>query len=122
MQHKNVTLVDIIPDEDFYKDLTFFSKPMLDMYLEKYGVVRRGNCAVQEFVKDGVVIKNAEGQTETLPADTAVLAFGIRPNTDMIAELSSVVPATYVIGDAKKVGVIGDSINQAYWLCRELDY
>ena len=122
MQHKNVTLVDIIPDEDFYKDLTFFSKPMLDMYLEKYGVVRRGNCAVQEFVKDGVVIKNAEGQTETLPADTAVLAFGIRPNTDMIAELSSVVPATYVIGDAKKVGVIGDSINQAYWLCRELNY
>ncbi|MGI6218145.1 MAG: FAD-dependent oxidoreductase, partial [Coriobacteriales bacterium] len=119
--HKQVTLVDMIPEEDFYKDLTFFMKPMLDKDLAENNVTLRGNCKIKEFTAKGVVVENEKGKEELIEADTVVLALGVRPNSAKIAELSDVVPATYLVGDCKKSGVVGDSINQAYWLCRDLD-
>ncbi len=121
MQHKDVTLVDMIDEEDFYKDLTFFMKPVLTQKLAENNVKLMGNCAVQEITADGIIVKDASGKEIKIDADTVVTAFGIKPNAEKIAELSSVCPATYTIGDAKKIGVIGDSINEAYWLCRDLD-
>jgi hypothetical protein len=38
-----------------------------------------GNCAVQEFCADGVIVRNASGETEKLACDTAVTAFGVKP-------------------------------------------
>ncbi len=120
MEGKEVTVVDQLPEDEFARDLVFFLKQMLDLYSEQNHVAKRGNCVVQEVVDGGVVVRNQGGETETIPADTVITAFGVRPNACMIEELSSIVPETYVIGDAKEPGVIGDAINQAYWLCRDL--
>ena len=120
INHREVTLVDMIPVEDFYMDLTFFSKPRLDEDLDKYGVVKRGNCKVKEFTAEGVVIINEKSEEELLECDTAVTAFGIKPNQKMIDELFELVPEAYVVGDANHIGVIGDATNAAYWLAREL--
>lgn len=120
MEGKDVTLVDMLPEEEFYSDLIFFSKPLLKKYLAEHNVKLMGNCTVQEFKDDGVVVKNAAGETVTLPCDTAVIAFGVQPNKAAISELTEIIPETYVVGDADKTGVIGDAIGQAYWFCKDI--
>ena len=120
MQHRDVTLVDMIPVEDFHKDLIFFMHDDLVDMLNDKGVAKRGNCTVKEIVADGVIIINEKGEEEKIEADTVVTAFGVKPNAAKLDALANVIPNTYLIGDSKKIGVIGDAINQAYWLCREL--
>ncbi len=120
MEGKKVTLVDMIPEDEFYADLIFFSKPLLKKYLAENNVKLMGECTVQEFASDGVVVKKADGSTEKLPCDTAVTAFGVTPDKALVSALSDIVPETYVIGDAEKVGVIGDAIGQAYWYCKDI--
>jgi 2,4-dienoyl-CoA reductase-like NADH-dependent reductase (Old Yellow Enzyme family)/thioredoxin reductase len=120
MEGKDVTLVDMIPEDQFYADLIFFSKPTLKRLLAENNVKLIGCCTVQEFTEDGVVVKNADGACEKLDCDTAVVAFGVKPDKDAIAELAEIVPETYVVGDANKVGMIGDAVGQAYWLTKDI--
>ena len=115
-----VTLVDMVPVEDFHKDLIFFMYPELARQLDENGVVKRGCCTVKEIAAEGVVVVNEAGEEELIGADTVVTAFGVKPDAAKLDELSDVVPETYRIGDAKRVGMIGDAVNQAYWLAREL--
>ena len=73
-----------------------------------------------KLFSDGVIVVNEKGEEEKIEADTVVTAFGGKADAAKIGELADVIPDTYIVGDAKKTGVIGDAINQAYWLCREL--
>ncbi len=120
MEGRDVTLIDMIPEDQFYADLIFFSRPLLKKYLAENKVKLMGECTVQEFASDGVVVKKADGSTEKLACDTAVTAFGVTPDASLVDALSEIVPETYVIGDADKVGVIGDAIGQAYWFCKDI--
>jgi 2,4-dienoyl-CoA reductase-like NADH-dependent reductase (Old Yellow Enzyme family)/thioredoxin reductase len=119
MEGKDVTVVDILPEDQLYKEVNF-AKPLLIKHLKDNGVTTLGGHAVKEF-KPGKVIVTAPGGSEvTLDADTAVLAFGLKPDTAYIDSLSDIVPETYIIGDAKKVGQIGDATTQAYYLSIEI--
>jgi hypothetical protein len=42
-------------------------------------------------------------------------------NDALISELKEIVPETYVIGDARRVGVVGDATNSAYFACMQID-
>ena len=50
-----------------------------------------------------------------------ILAFGLRADTAEQEALRDLVPETYVIGDARKVGVIGDATGDAYRVCLQID-
>jgi thioredoxin reductase len=120
MEGREVTLVDRIPEDQFYSDLVFFSRSSLTRYLAENNVKLMGGCAVQEFCGDGVLVKNAAGETIKLPCDTAVVAFGVKPDEAALDELAEIVPETYVIGDADRVGMIGDAVGQAYWFTKDI--
>jgi len=120
MEGKEVILVDMLPLDMFYNDVPFFSKPTIDRLLSEYKVKLIPECTVQEFTGDGVTVKNAAGKSIRIKCDTAVIAFGVTPDENLIAELSQVVPETYIIGDAHKVGQIGDAIGSAFWLAKDL--
>jgi 2,4-dienoyl-CoA reductase-like NADH-dependent reductase (Old Yellow Enzyme family)/thioredoxin reductase len=120
MEGKDVTLIDQIPEEDFYADITFFAKPLLKNRLAENNVKLLGECVVQAFEADGVAVKKADGATEKLACDTAVIAFGITPDRAFTDGLTDIVPETHIIGDADKTGVIGDAIGQAYWFCKDI--
>jgi 2,4-dienoyl-CoA reductase-like NADH-dependent reductase (Old Yellow Enzyme family)/thioredoxin reductase len=117
---KTVTLVDRIPEEAFCADLIFFAKPLLFKLLAEKGVTCLGDRIVRAFEPDGVVVEKADGGTEKLACDTAVIAFGIAPDPARTDALADVVPETYIVGDADKTGVIGDAIGQAYWFCKDI--
>ena len=120
MEGKKVTLVDMLPEDKFYNDTDQFSKPTIARLLSENKVKLMPECTVEEFKPDGVVVKNAAGRKVTLPCDTAVTAFGVTPDKCTVAELSEIVPETYIVGDADKAGLIGDAINSAYWLTRKV--
>ena len=50
----------------------------------------------------------------------AVLWYGMAEEAEIEA-LASVVPETYIIGDAHKIGIIGDATNDAYRVCLQID-
>jgi len=120
MNGKQVTLVDMIPEELFYDDISFFSKPTLKRLLAENNVTLLPEHTVQEFAADGVIVKNFAGETVKLACDSVVVAFGLTPDAELITELNDLVPETYIIGDADKPGVIGDAIGKAYWFTMDI--
>ena len=117
---RDVTLVDMLPEDQFYSDIIHFSRPALTRLLSENNVKLMGECTVQGFSADGVSVKTPAGELATLPCDTAVVAFGVKPDADAVAALSEIVPETYILGDADKAGLVGDAIGQAYWITRDI--
>ena len=120
LEGKVVTLIDMLPEESFYDDISHFSKPTIARILAENNVRVMPGHTVVEFTSDEVVAKNTAGETVRIPCDTAVAAFGIVPNESVVAELSDIVPQTIVIGDAIKPGMVGDAIGTAFWLTMEV--
>jgi len=118
---KEVTVVDMRPLDQLYTNLKDFTRPALLRLMKDNGVVGMYETGVQEITDRGVIVKKADGATELLECDTVITAFGLRPNKKLIEELSDVVPETYVIGDAHRVGLIGDATNDAYFACMEIE-
>ncbi len=120
MEGHDVTMVDIIKEDQLCESMVFFSRLLLKKQLRENGVKFLPETSVCEFVPGGVKVKDKDGNESVIPADTAVLAFGMRPNEAYVESLRDAVPESYVIGDARKVGLIGDATNQAYEVCYEL--
>ncbi len=117
---KQVTVVDILPEEELHKNISDFNLPIFLKRLKENHVELRCETSVKEIGPRGVlVVRN--GREEWLEADTVVAAFGIRADKAELDSLRDLVPETYVIGDAHKVGVIGDATNDAWRVCMQIE-
>ena len=76
---------------------------------------------VLEITGKGVRIRTADGSETLLEADTVITAFGLKADREQIEALKDVVADTYVIGDAHRIGVIGDATNDAYRICLDIE-
>ena len=117
---KQVTVVDVLPREKLYGNIKEFVLPMLLKRLQENGVELRYETGVLEIGEKGVLVR-ASGGEEWLEADTVVAAFGIRADKAELEALRDLVPETYIIGDAHKVGLIGDATNDAWRICMQID-
>lgn len=118
---KDVTVVDILPEAELYKNMKDFTLPIFLKQLRDNHVKVLYETAVQEITDKGVLVKNTDGSETLLEADTVIAAFGLRADQAELEALKDVVAETYVIGDAHKVGVIGDATNDAYRVCLEIE-
>ncbi len=118
---KTVTVVDILPEEELHKSISEFNLPILLKRLRDNGVEMRYETSVLEIGEKGVLVRAADGTEELLEADTVIAAFGIRADRAELEALQDLVPETYVIGDAHKVGVIGDATGDAYRVCLQIE-
>ena len=59
------------------------------------------------------------GETVTFPADTVLLALGMKSLTEEAESMRHCAPETeiFVIGDAKRPAQIGDAVNEAFRAC-----
>lgn len=109
---KKVTIVDMLPS--MANDAARFNGVTLMAKLNANGVRMLTNTRVKAFTPAGVVVER-EGKEETLPADTAVHAFGIKPNNAFGLELMKAYPGiVQIIGDANKVNCIYDAVHAGY--------
>ena len=61
------------------------------------------------------------GNERTLECDTVVVSFGIRKDPAAVAELASVIPETYVIGDCSPVGgTVWPAVRSGFDMAMEL--
>ncbi len=83
MDGKDVTVVDMIPVEDFANDMVVDTRPMLLYLLGEHNVKYIGEHKVLQFLKHGVEIEDRKWNHSVLEADTIVKAFGMRPNKEL---------------------------------------
>jgi 2,4-dienoyl-CoA reductase-like NADH-dependent reductase (Old Yellow Enzyme family)/thioredoxin reductase len=114
---KDVCLVDMRPTEELYGEMPGFVRPLLINRLAAGGVRTYDRHAVKRITDKGVVVENPYGNEILFEADDVVLAFGVKPDTAKVEALKNIVPETYVIGDAKRVGQIGDAVGSAFDVC-----
>ncbi len=73
------------------------------------------NTEAVEVVDEGLVVRGTEGRKDLIKADTVVLAVGMEPSADGLAEaIKGKVAELYRIGDCAGVGKVMDAIWPAY--------
>ena len=112
MEGKDVTVIDMIPLENWAAEMPVFNHIELNYQLDKYGVKRFGSEAITEFAEDGVHTKSGR----IFEGDTYVLALGVVANRKLADELLSRYPeGVYVVGDCvKSARMLGDANNEAF--------
>ena len=96
---KNITVLDMVPVDDFAKEIVNFTRNMLLMLLEKHGVKLIGSEKVQKITEQGVETIDHDWKVRFHEADNVVLAFGLVPNNEYIDEFMNICPEVYPVGD-----------------------
>ena len=108
MEGKDVTVVDMVPVDQFAGEIVFFTRNMLLAQLKQYGVKLVGDSKVEAITEKGVETIDRNWKRVTYEADTVVSAFGLKSNTEDFETLTRLVPETYIVGDcgdgAKSIG------------------
>ena len=114
MQGKDVTVVDMIPESEFAKDMVVITRMMLIDLLKEHKVRLMGSMLVRGFGPGGVEVEDKEWKSRLLEADTIVTAFGMKPRNEKLDDLRSLVPETFVVGDCGGVADIGNAVHTAF--------
>ena len=82
--------------------------------LARLGVDLRPSTEVVAIEDDGVVVKNGQGATKKIPADTVVIAVGSCSENSLYKEVSTLIPEVYLVGDAKGPRKALDAIHEGF--------
>jgi 2,4-dienoyl-CoA reductase-like NADH-dependent reductase (Old Yellow Enzyme family)/thioredoxin reductase len=74
--------------------------------LREHGVVMINKVNYEEFTDKGVVISDKDKKTQTIEADTVVIAEGIKNNPGLFQSLEGKLPNLYHAGDSAEVRLI----------------
>ena len=119
---KRVLVADALPEAELHRNMKDFTLPIFLKRMKESGAEVLYETSVREIGAEGVLLRDDQsGREWTVPCDTVVIALGLRADREEIDALRDIVPETYVIGDARKVGVIGDATGDAYRVCLEID-
>ena len=88
LEGKEVTLVDLLPKDKLYADLTFFMRPLLEKKLDENKVRILDRHTVVRFTEKGVAALDGDGNEVLMEADDIVLAFGLKPDREAIEALT----------------------------------
>ena len=114
MEGCDVTVIDMLPAENFATGLAGITRNMLMMLIGDNDVKLRGDLRLSAVEQDGVVVTAADGSTEKIECDYVVDALGMRPRKDVIDSLRGIVFDTRVVGDAECIGNIKHANFTAY--------
>ena len=117
---RKVTVVDMIPVEEFARDHSPAPRGMLLELLAKNGVKLIGSSRVTAFTDEGVVIEDHDWHRTVLPCDDVVAAFGMRKNDALLNALREVMPDVYAVGDCNEVKNIKNANQIAFNLALDL--
>ncbi len=110
---KEVTVVEMTKKAG--ADVGLTTRWVLLGELKRLGVDIRTQTKAVEISPEGLLVTNVEG-SDTIPADTIVLAAGSRSENSLVAALNGRVPEIHVIGDAKKPRNILTAVRDGFQL------
>ncbi len=77
------------------------------------------NSKCQEIRENGVVV-NTNQEEKFLPADTVIIATGLRPNKTAADSFYGIIPETFIIGDCKQPRKIMEATLEGYCIAANL--
>lgn len=110
--HK-VTVVDMIPAAHWYDNVTSNISGSLKYRVDVNHVDTVGNAKVVEITENAVTVE-VDGVKQVIPAETVIMATGMRPNETALDELEAVVRYTSRVGDCNKVSNLMDAIHSGF--------
>jgi 2,4-dienoyl-CoA reductase (NADPH2) len=116
---KRVTVMEMLPR--MAQDMGPSTRWVLLKELGIRGVTLVTGAKMKDIQPDKVVYTDAQGNDVTIPADSVILAMGSRPENSLAKALEAGgVGNVRVIGDANRIGRVGDAIESAFALGCEL--
>ncbi len=100
MEGKEVTVIDMVPAEDFCANMPIFNKADLFDQLERAGAKLVGGQKISRFTDEGVETVDADGITHLWTGDSFVNALGVAPENKLGKALLAKYPdGVYLVGD-----------------------
>lgn len=115
---KDVTLVEMLPN--IGQEIIMLAKFPILKSIFGSGIVCKTDTALQKVTDTGVVVMDKEKQTEEIPADTVIIATGLKSENALYDELAADYSEVYLIGDASKPRKFIDANREAYSVANAL--
>lgn len=92
----------------------FINVIVLEDYLEEAGVRVRSHLVLSEVQDGAVIVRGADGQEETLPADAVVLAPPLTRRADVAARFEGLAEEVHMVGDCKSPRILFNAIHEGF--------
>ena len=115
MEGCDVTIVDMIPADNFAPGMAMITRNMLLMLLEENNVKLVGDHLVRSIEADGVHAEGRDWKMDVFEADYVVDAFGMRANSAVAEQFADLVPETFIVGDCDGVKNLDKANRTAYY-------
>ncbi|MBO5411357.1 MAG: FAD-dependent oxidoreductase, partial [Clostridia bacterium] len=83
-------------------------------HLKGNGVKLLTEAAVEKITATEVIYKSKDGKTNSVKADTVVVAIGTRPEVSLYESLKDDIKEIYNIGDSNGGGIIPNAVYEGY--------
>ena len=118
-QGKKVTIVEILNDLMIAGiQVQHMNRLMLLDLLKFHKVEVFTHTSLLEVTENGALLMDGDSRKRNFPADTIVLAVGLKPDWELYQTLKAQTPNLYLIGDSRKAQNIMNSIWDAYEVAR----
>ena len=112
-QHgKEVSIIEMLPS--LQPNAVAHVKQHADEIIRVRNIHTYTETKVTEITENGVVIKNKEGTTSLVPADTVIYSVGYRSDHSLYDEMACSGIEVYNIGDSAKVSHVYNAVHSAY--------
>ncbi len=112
MQGKNVSIVEMLPK--IANDANFRYARTYAWEIERQNITVYTSTKCREIKDEGVLVEMSDGSENLIPADTVVIAVGMRPLSDTVEELRDCAPVFIPIGNCVRPGVVKDAIRAGF--------
>lgn len=120
MDGKQVTVIDMLPVDQFARDHAPAPRGMLLQLLEKYNVKLIGGVRVCRISDEGVHVEAQDGTSSVIPCDDVVAAFGMKKNDTLLKQMREILPDVIAVGDCNVVKNIKNANHVAFNMALEL--
>jgi len=117
LQCKQVTIIDMLEESEIARDASLTGRLALKELLERNKVAVKTGMELVEVTDKAAVVLDNRKERQAIPADSVVLALGLRPLTAQVDKFRGLAVEEYVVGDCSKpgnlIGAIHDGFNAA---------
>jgi 2,4-dienoyl-CoA reductase-like NADH-dependent reductase (Old Yellow Enzyme family)/NADPH-dependent 2,4-dienoyl-CoA reductase/sulfur reductase-like enzyme len=115
---KEVTVVEMT--DKLHADANFAVNPSMQLHLEQSGVHGITGARCTGISAEGVQVVYETGKTEIIPADSVIMAVGMRSNAEVFRSLYDCAPEVIPVGDCIKPGTIRQASRTGYFTARDI--
>ena len=119
-QGKKVTVIDIISELEIAKDASLINRIGLMELLQQHGVEFKTEVKLEEITDKGAVVIDKNWNRFEIPADTVVLALGVKSRYETVKALQGLAREVYVVGDCSSPRDVMAAIHDAFNVAAEI--